>query len=248
MQVKTSLFLTTLIISPLVTANTLANLTVVDGIAFFETVSEPDTYPVCVSQGNEKSWAISLDSSTGAAVYSMLLTSLAANNSAIEITGTGNCDAMEGVQTASMVRFIPAETIDNSGEADFIGIYTGDDELIGKVVDVVDETTFLYVAAEGTEQLETFEMPTYGKPQIFYSERDCVGDVRSYVGGTINSHPTYNDGRFFSVGTTMVGLDYLSIGRVDGSCVNSRGYVGNAREISSNAEDETCGNYPCYVK
>ena len=82
----------------------ISNMALQDNLVTFTTTpAKPDTALACVDSGSKDTWAAAIDTYSGRALYTMLVTAVGENLS-LEIESAGDCNAAGNIERPAMVR------------------------------------------------------------------------------------------------------------------------------------------------
>jgi len=82
----------------------ISNMALQDNLVTFTTTpAKPDTALACVDSGTKDTWAAAIDTYSGRALYTMLVTAVGENLS-LEIESAGDCNAAGNIERPAMVR------------------------------------------------------------------------------------------------------------------------------------------------
>lgn len=103
--IKYITFISLLVFSSLVLASVkIATMTLQDNMVTFTTLpAKPDTGLACVDSSLKDTWASAIDTYTGRALYTMLVTAVSANLD-VEIDSSGDCKDASNIERPAMVR------------------------------------------------------------------------------------------------------------------------------------------------
>ncbi|SFD76197.1 hypothetical protein [Pseudoalteromonas denitrificans] len=97
------LFLTSHVLSFNATAmGNITYLNVIDEVVYFSTDKIKTSTPSCAKTANAEQWTVSLNNRTGRALYALLVTAMAAKQ-AISIESSGDCNHIDGIESAKGV-------------------------------------------------------------------------------------------------------------------------------------------------
>ena len=228
-------------------AGSLTSLSVSDDIAYFATSeAKLASSPSCMDAENSDKWTVSLNSSTGKAIYALLVTAMAEGRN-VNVTTSNDCGDTLGFERAQEVEVLAASSAITTGVSDLY-LYKSDGVTkIGKIVDVLTSERFLYLP-ENTLGLKTLPeyRPHSGTSAIYFKTSNCTGNTYTSTPNFAGKNDLYSNTSFFKSGSTQAATGYSSI-------LNGNGCQGNTNaskklyELDFSYEDPTCGQQYCLI-
>lgn len=250
-------------LSPL--AVELKSIEVNQEVVIFSTTRD-NTSPIsCEIQSEHKNWAFSLASYSGKAMYEMLLKIVDGSSRQIAVTGSGDCNLMEGVEQALSISApvvalnAPTDDTPSSTNSRSVGLYTGDgSQRLGTVMGT-DANAIFYADHNDARVVKTYNYLNsvdYSfsllSSNIFFQSRDCQGEV--YLSGLpsnrrITAHPNYRIGKImaYSSKTTRQYNSYMNPS-ANSQCVNTSSSRSSSLYRTTDSEHPLCGGHLCIVK
>ncbi|KNC65127.1 hypothetical protein AC626_25065, partial [Pseudoalteromonas rubra] len=129
--------------SPLAIAGPITQIEIENNTVLFSTSSMAPSSVACVAEDKNQLRSISLDSHSGRAMYSLLITAVA-KQQAVAVTSAQDCADLAGVERVQSLRLAPNTSAGNSN-ARSIGLYASDGiTRIGTLVDTAHSKNSAY--------------------------------------------------------------------------------------------------------
>ncbi|MCH2058016.1 MAG: hypothetical protein MK214_15665 [Thalassotalea sp.] len=232
-------------------STSLATLNVDGDVALF-TTAEAKTHeiPSCVDQSRKQEWAVSLDTASGKAIYSLLIAAMSGNR-AITVESSLDCAGVGSVERAHKV------TVDASKQETLptgIYLYKADAKTkVGRVFDQYRLDQFYYIPVDeaghsvGVRALHYYNHDN-GKP-IYYRSADCTGEpLVQLAESSVFRNIGYDNGAFHLVGKQSSSyISTKSVMRTNGEC-GSHSTSRRYNEVLQKAEHPLCGENLCVIK
>lgn len=234
-------------------STSLATLNVDGDVALF-TTAEAKTHeiPSCVDQSRKQEWAVSLDTASGKAVYSLLIAAMSGNR-AITIESSLDCAGVGSVERAHKVTVdaSPKETLSKN-----IYLYKADGVTkVGRVFDRNGLDQFYYIPVdENGSSIEVTELMIYSPNDgagLYFKSTDCSGEALVPNGFSAsesfrNKH--YLGGRYLLKAGPSSFRGYGSYMSHNGNCVVRSNTSSQMYSVSETGSDPLCGENLCVVK
>jgi len=220
----------------------------VDGNIVYFTTTEGKTTasPTCVVNEKQDLWTISLLTSNGRALYSLLATALA-GDLAVTVRSAQNCGDTPGIERAKSIAASPRNTT-SVGDKYFY-LYKGDGTTqLGRIISV-ENASVAYLSLGDNTQFQYYRKNA-GVPALSYSQLDCQGTAYVRSPNSLFAHSLMNNGHYMKSANISNSRRILSsryISPEKDSCWNMDNYL-DVYDLDLNYEDKVCGTKPCVIK
>ncbi|MCG7560703.1 hypothetical protein [Pseudoalteromonas sp. McH1-42] len=234
--------------SPLTIAGPITQIEIENNIVLFSTSSMAPSTVACVAENKNQLRSVSLDSHSGRAMYSLLITAVA-KQQAVAVTSAQDCADLAGVERVQSLRLAPNTNAGNSN-ARSIGLYASDGiTRIGTLVDTAHyknsaydsgQYRWTYIDDEGGVDYKTLNI-SYNNAEIQHEYSGC----RGRQGLSTHGEPVYHHGKYIMGDKNAPFTSSADRNAQNYSCFNRQNQT--SYEIIE-TEHPICGAGLCLVK
>lgn len=243
---KKSLLLLGLLISNSVFSAAQVNYLNIDGDAVHFSTAEAKTAtsPSCAVAATNERFAFSLKTDAGRAMYSLLVTAMAAKQ-ALTIESAQDCADVTGIERVAGLSIAPAVVSTVPTPKRFY-LYTGNGTTkIGPIINVESAgSRMFYISATDNTRFQ-LHVWSHGS-NAYFEENNCVGEAYLASSTTPFHKAFYLGGRYIKATNTRKNILIKSRAINSGECIAASGST-NAY-VSEPYTDPLCGEYPCIIK
>ncbi|GLX78738.1 hypothetical protein tinsulaeT_20780 [Thalassotalea insulae] len=209
--------------------------------------------PACVASASEQEWAVSLNTATGKAMYSLLVTASASNRK-ITVTSANDCADAVGFERAHSVELGEVNSSDDYAKS--VYLYKADGVTkVGRFVslyqDHADEFWYLPINNDVLSTSLQRYTPDGGNSSLYFKLLNCGGDGYADRASQVGRNKYRYGGKFYTSMPTSDGKGFQSKYEYRNgvlSCVNSANSSMITYPLDLTLGDPLCGENLCVLK
>lgn len=215
-------------------------------VYFSTTTSKAASAPSCAAAATNEQYAISLNTESGKAIYSLLITAMASKQG-VNVLSANDCADVTGVERAKGVSMVPV-TVHDSAKG--VYLYTGDG--ITKLGPIISSTStsgygVTYLANQSDRKLSVYNHPGVSGT-LYFTTHDCSGTAYSSNRNRVFYNPGLESGRYMTTyGSKRVAVERPSQLSNNGTCTQNTMSSTTLYEVKP-YNDPICGDFPCTIK
>lgn len=227
-------------------STSLATLNVDGDVALF-TTAEAKTHeiPSCVDQSRKQEWAVSLNTTSGKAIFALLVAAYSDNRN-VTITSANDCADVNGYERAQSIAVSPAQI----SSASNIYLYKADGQtVVGRFIerDGIKVNSFWYLSAENSQELKLYT-PFGAYQELSFKTTDCTGTPYISTNNKVGRNDYFHGGTFFISNSSTNDRGRKSTLDRFGKCTSDVFSNAPMYEVDVTYEDPVCGQNLCQLK
>jgi len=216
-----------------------------DAVHFSIAESKTETSPSCVVAETNERFAFSLKTDAGRAMYSLLITAMAAKQD-LAVESAQDCADVAGIERADGISITPTVTSANaeSSASKQFYLYTGDGQKkLGRIASLDSYRQFYYLA---NDDVSTFSFYEKALGTLYFSQDNCQGEAFAINVDTAQHIDGYNNNMYYKSTSDYSVVEKKSYLSTKG-CIATSGSKG-MYTIELSYVDPLCGESPCQIK
>ncbi|GLX78739.1 hypothetical protein tinsulaeT_20790 [Thalassotalea insulae] len=211
-----------------------------DVVYFASDEAKQHGIPACVASASEQEWAVSLNTATGKAMYSLLVTASTGNRK-ITVVSANDCADAVGFERAKSVEISPPQQQSSSK----LFLYKSDGTtLLGEFKGIFDYK-YAYIPL-GEQQLKLERQWT--NTAVYYTTNDCTGTPYSRNEGAVGRNSSVNNGQFFISKSWDYSIYTKSVRNGNADCLAYVNSSFTGYKLDFTYQNPFCGDYDCIIK